>query len=228
MIWLRPQGCGSSLVIRPEILNDACFHPSHKQCYFTTVLSKTGLGKRGISLATCTSNISLWIQLQSGTSEGKLVVDSKQQTTANKYMMKWQDIENLQTASHTSVHSRDLCLNLLLETSKFHCVDFSLSESVSWQRNLSFSCVETHTFPVFFNATSFLQLPGRANHDTISVSFQFRTWNPDGLLLFSNLDDGTLEISLEDSKAAVHINVTMGTRNNRVDLSSGKIAKVYN
>ncbi|XP_076617877.1 contactin-associated protein-like 2a [Chaetodon auriga] len=88
-------------------------------------------------------------------------------------------------------------------------------------RNLSFSCVETHTFPVFFNATSFLQLPGRANHNTISVSFQFRTWNPDGLLLFSNLDDGTLEISLEDSKIVVHINVTKATSNNRVDLSSG-------
>ncbi|XP_039646389.1 contactin-associated protein-like 2a isoform X1 [Perca fluviatilis] len=88
-------------------------------------------------------------------------------------------------------------------------------------RNLSFSCVETHTFPVFFNATSFLQLPGRANHNTISVSFQFRTWNPDGLLFFSNLDDGTLEISLEDSKVAVHINVTKATTNNRVDLSSG-------
>ncbi|XP_032359349.1 contactin-associated protein-like 2a isoform X2 [Etheostoma spectabile] len=88
-------------------------------------------------------------------------------------------------------------------------------------RNLSFSCVETHTFPVFFNATSFLQLPGRANHNTISVSFQFRTWNPDGLLFFSNLDDGTLEISLEDSKVAVHINVTKTTMNNRVDLSSG-------
>ncbi|XP_044032587.1 contactin-associated protein-like 2a isoform X3 [Siniperca chuatsi] len=88
-------------------------------------------------------------------------------------------------------------------------------------RNLSFSCVETHTFPVFFNATSFLQLPGRANHNSISVSFQFRTWNPDGLLLFSNLDDGTLEISLEDSKVVVHINVTKATSNNRVDLSSG-------
>uniref|UniRef100_A0A671WCC0 Contactin associated protein 2 n=1 Tax=Sparus aurata TaxID=8175 RepID=A0A671WCC0_SPAAU len=88
-------------------------------------------------------------------------------------------------------------------------------------RNLSFSCVETHTFPVFFNATSFLQLPGRANHNTISVSFQFRTWNPDGLLLFSNLDDGTLEISLEESKVVVHINVTRTTSNNRVDLSSG-------
>ncbi|XP_068604326.1 contactin-associated protein-like 2a [Brachionichthys hirsutus] len=93
-------------------------------------------------------------------------------------------------------------------------------------RNLSFSCAETHTFPVFFNATSFLQLPGRANHNTISVSFQFRTWNPDGLLLFSNLDDGMLEISLEDSKVVVHINVTMETSNNRVDLSSGHKCKL--
>uniref|UniRef100_A0A667YI79 Contactin associated protein 2 n=1 Tax=Myripristis murdjan TaxID=586833 RepID=A0A667YI79_9TELE len=88
-------------------------------------------------------------------------------------------------------------------------------------RNLSFTCVETHTFPVFFNATSFLQLPGRANHNTVSVGFQFRTWNPDGLLLFSNLDDGTLEISLEEGKVAVHINVTRMTKNNRIDISSG-------
>uniref|UniRef100_A0A8D3BRY1 Contactin associated protein 2 n=1 Tax=Scophthalmus maximus TaxID=52904 RepID=A0A8D3BRY1_SCOMX len=88
-------------------------------------------------------------------------------------------------------------------------------------RNLSFSCVETHTFPVFFNATSFLQLPGRAGHNTLSVGFHFRTWNPDGLLLFSNLDDGTLEISLEDGKIVVHINVSTATRNSQVDLSSG-------
>ncbi|CAI5673435.1 unnamed protein product [Oreochromis niloticus] len=88
-------------------------------------------------------------------------------------------------------------------------------------RNLSFTCVETHTFPVFFNATSFLQLPGRANHNTVSVGFQFRTWNPHGLLLFSNLDDGTLEISLEEGKVAVHINVTKAAKNYRVDLSSG-------
>uniref|UniRef100_A0A8D3DQH8 Contactin-associated protein-like 2 n=1 Tax=Scophthalmus maximus TaxID=52904 RepID=A0A8D3DQH8_SCOMX len=87
-------------------------------------------------------------------------------------------------------------------------------------RNLSFSCVETHTFPVFFNATSFLQLPGRAGHNTLSVGFHFRTWNPDGLLLFSNLDDGTLEISLEDGKIVVHINVSTATRNSQVDLSS--------
>ncbi|MEQ2162803.1 Contactin-associated protein-like 2 [Goodea atripinnis] len=94
-------------------------------------------------------------------------------------------------------------------------------DTSSFQRNLSFTCVETHTFPVFFNATSFLQLPGRANHNTVSVGFQFRTWNPDGLLLFSNLDDGTLEISLEEGKITVHINVTTGSKNYRVDLLSG-------
>ncbi|KAM6900735.1 contactin-associated protein-like 2a [Xenentodon cancila] len=88
-------------------------------------------------------------------------------------------------------------------------------------RNLSFACMETHAFPVFFNATSFLQLPGRANHNTVSVGFQFRTWNPDGLLLFSNLDDGTLEVSLEDGKIIVHINVTKAAKNYRVDLASG-------
>ncbi|KAM8881919.1 contactin-associated protein-like 2a isoform 2-T2 [Synchiropus picturatus] len=88
-------------------------------------------------------------------------------------------------------------------------------------RNLSFSCVESHSFPVFFNATSFLQLPGRTNHNSVSVGFQFRTWNTDGLLLFSNLDDGTLEISLEDGKIVVHINVTKASKNLRSDLSSG-------
>ncbi|KAM4533912.1 contactin-associated protein-like 2a isoform 1-T1 [Odontesthes bonariensis] len=94
-------------------------------------------------------------------------------------------------------------------------------DTSSFQRNLSFTCVEIHTFPVFFNGTSFLQLPGRANHNTASVGFQFRSWNPDGLLLFSNLDDGTLEISLEDGKIIVHVNVSKAARNYRVDLSSG-------
>uniref|UniRef100_A0A8C7ZGI1 Contactin associated protein 2 n=1 Tax=Oryzias sinensis TaxID=183150 RepID=A0A8C7ZGI1_9TELE len=88
-------------------------------------------------------------------------------------------------------------------------------------RNLSFSCVETHTFPVFFNASSFLQLPGRASHNMVSVGFQFRTWNPDGLLLFSNLDEGTLEISLLDGKIVVYINTSNAARNYQVDLSSG-------
>ncbi|CAB1340935.1 unnamed protein product, partial [Coregonus sp. 'balchen'] len=88
-------------------------------------------------------------------------------------------------------------------------------------RNLSFSCVASHSFTVFFNATSFLQLPGRANQDVVSLGFQFRTWNADGLLLFSNLDDGTLEIALDDGKVGVHFNVTQ-TKNTRIDISLGR------
>uniref|UniRef100_A0AAY4A133 Contactin-associated protein-like 2 n=1 Tax=Denticeps clupeoides TaxID=299321 RepID=A0AAY4A133_9TELE len=87
-------------------------------------------------------------------------------------------------------------------------------------RNLSFICVESHTFPVFFNATSFLQLPGRVEHNMVSVGFQFRTWNTNGLLLFSALADGMLELVLVDGKVNVHINVTQ-KKNTRIDISSG-------
>ncbi|KAJ8406915.1 hypothetical protein AAFF_G00291910 [Aldrovandia affinis] len=87
-------------------------------------------------------------------------------------------------------------------------------------RNLSFSCVEPHTFPVFFNATSYLQLPGRTDHEVISVSFQFRTWNPSGLLLYSALAGGMVEVALTEGKVSVHINVTQ-KKNTRIDISSG-------
>ncbi|KAL7835529.1 hypothetical protein SRHO_G00278760, partial [Serrasalmus rhombeus] len=86
-------------------------------------------------------------------------------------------------------------------------------------RNLTFSCVDSHTFPVFFNATSFLQLSGRREHNMVSVGFQFRTWNPNGLLLFSSLADGMLEIALNDGKVTAHINVTQ-QKNSRVDIAS--------
>ncbi|TRZ26589.1 hypothetical protein HGM15179_000530, partial [Zosterops borbonicus] len=88
--------------------------------------------------------------------------------------------------------------------------------------NLSFSCVEPHTVPVFFNATSYLEVPGRPSQDVFSVSFFFRTWNPNGLLLFSNFADdlGNVEIDINEGKVSVHINVTQVKRN-RIDISSG-------
>lgn len=91
-----------------------------------------------------------------------------------------------------------------------------------FQRNLTFSCVDTHTFPVFFNGTSFLQLPGRRDHNMVSVGFQFRTWNPSGLLLFSSLADGMLELALNNGKVTAHINVTQ-QKNMHVDISSGEL-----
>ncbi|XP_061110174.1 contactin-associated protein-like 2 isoform X1 [Conger conger] len=91
---------------------------------------------------------------------------------------------------------------------------------ISSFRNLTFSCVEPHTFPVFFNGTSYLQLPGRRESEVVSLSFHFRTWNPSGLLLYSALADGMLEVALTEGKVSVHINVTQ-RKSTRIDISSG-------
>ncbi|KFV03405.1 Contactin-associated protein-like 2, partial [Pterocles gutturalis] len=87
--------------------------------------------------------------------------------------------------------------------------------------NLSFSCVEPHTVPVFFNATSYLEVPGRPSQDLFSVSFLFRTWNPNGLLVFSNFADdlGNVEIDINEGKVSIHINVTQ-VKKNQIDISS--------
>uniref|UniRef100_A0A670JKM7 Contactin associated protein family member 4 n=1 Tax=Podarcis muralis TaxID=64176 RepID=A0A670JKM7_PODMU len=54
--------------------------------------------------------------------------------------------------------------------------------------NISFACSEPPIIPVtFLNPNSYLSLPGTSGHDEISISFQFRTWNNEGLLLSSKL-----------------------------------------
>ncbi|KAG7453711.1 contactin-associated protein-like 2 [Solea senegalensis] len=87
-------------------------------------------------------------------------------------------------------------------------------------RNLTFSCTDSNSFPVFFNSSSFLQLPGQSNSDTLSVSLSFRTWNPNGLLMFTSLADGWVEVGLTESKVTVYINVTQ-RKNTRIGISSG-------
>ncbi|CAL8278638.1 unnamed protein product [Lota lota] len=87
-------------------------------------------------------------------------------------------------------------------------------------RNLTFSCAESRSFPVFFNSSSFLQLPGQSDSDTLSVSLSFRTWNPSGLLVYTALADGVVEVGLADGKVTVYINVTQ-RKNTRIDISSG-------
>ncbi|KAM9213684.1 contactin-associated protein-like 4 [Leptosomus discolor] len=74
--------------------------------------------------------------------------------------------------------------------------------------NMSFSCLEPQVVPVtFLSSSSYLALPGTPGQDEILISFQFRTWNKEGLLLSSKLhqasggfllylSDGTVKISL--------------------------------
>ncbi|XP_038134759.1 contactin-associated protein-like 2 [Cyprinodon tularosa] len=87
-------------------------------------------------------------------------------------------------------------------------------------RNLTFTCAESTYFPVYFNWSSFLRLPGQRDSDTLSVSLSFRTWNPNGVLMFTQLAEGWLELGLMEGKVTVYINVTQ-KRSTRVDISSG-------
>ncbi|KAF7250608.1 Contactin-associated protein-like 4 [Varanus komodoensis] len=74
---------------------------------------------------------------------------------------------------------------------------------VNIKGNISFSCSEPPIIPVtFLNPNSYLALPGTSGQDDISINFQFRTWNNEGLLLSSKLyqTSGGLLMYLSDGK----------------------------
>nr|XP_051703238.1 contactin-associated protein-like 4 isoform X2 [Oryctolagus cuniculus] len=74
--------------------------------------------------------------------------------------------------------------------------------------NVSFSCSQPQSMPVtFLSSRSYLALPGSSREDEVSVTFQFRTWNKAGLLLFSELElvSGGLLLVLSDGKLKLEL-----------------------
>uniref|UniRef100_A0ABK0LNU2 Contactin associated protein family member 5B like 1 n=1 Tax=Rattus norvegicus TaxID=10116 RepID=A0ABK0LNU2_RAT len=59
--------------------------------------------------------------------------------------------------------------------------------------NVTFSCSEPEIVPITFvnSRSSYLLLPGIPQIHGLSVSFHFRTWNEDGLLLSTELSEGS-------------------------------------
>uniref|UniRef100_A0A2I3GIH6 Contactin associated protein like 3 n=1 Tax=Nomascus leucogenys TaxID=61853 RepID=A0A2I3GIH6_NOMLE len=69
--------------------------------------------------------------------------------------------------------------------------------------NVSFSCPQPQTVPVtFLSSRSYLALPGNSGENEVSVTFQFRTWNRAGHLLFGELrrGSGSFVLFLKDGK----------------------------
>nr|XP_060477486.1 contactin-associated protein-like 4 [Panthera onca] len=96
-------------------------------------------------------------------------------------------------------------------------------EDLDPEGNASFSCSRPHTVPVTFpSAGSHLVLPGSPTRDgASSISFQFRTWSPAGLLLSSwpprgsggfllALRDGALSLGPSPSPGQASSDVTTG------------------
>lgn len=74
---------------------------------------------------------------------------------------------------------------------------------------MTFSCSEPQIVPITFvnSSRSYLLLPGTPQIDGLSVSFQFRTWNKDGLLLSTELSEnsGSLLVYLHGGRLTLLI-----------------------
>lgn len=76
---------------------------------------------------------------------------------------------------------------------------------------MSFSCLEPQVVPVtFLSSSSFLALRGTSGQDEVFVSFQFRTWNKEGLLLSSKLrqSSGGFLLYLSDGRIKINLHKT--------------------
>lgn len=92
------------------------------------------------------------------------------------------------------------------------------------QGNVTFSCSEPQIVPITFvsPSQSYLLLPGAPQIDGLSVGFQFRTWNKDGLLLFTELSEnsGPLLIYLHSGRLTLLI---QKQTENPVEISEGTL-----
>ncbi|XP_040489550.1 contactin-associated protein-like 4 isoform X3 [Ursus maritimus] len=91
---------------------------------------------------------------------------------------------------------------------RFHAQgEFSYLD-LDYEGNVSFSCSQSQSVPVtFLSPRSYLALPGFSGEDKLSATFQFRTWNKAGLLLFSELQlvSGGLLLFLNDGKLKLNL-----------------------
>uniref|UniRef100_A0A8B9EFL2 Contactin-associated protein-like 4 n=1 Tax=Anser cygnoides TaxID=8845 RepID=A0A8B9EFL2_ANSCY len=79
---------------------------------------------------------------------------------------------------------------------------------ISFVGNISFLCLEPHVIPItFLSSRSYLALPGTSGQEEVSISFQFRTWNKEGLLLSSKVhrSSGGFLLYLSDGKVKINL-----------------------
>ncbi|NXJ05181.1 CNTP3 protein, partial [Odontophorus gujanensis] len=79
---------------------------------------------------------------------------------------------------------------------------------ISFVGNMSFLCLEPQVVPVtFLSSRSYLALPGILGQEEVAISFQFRTWNSEGFLVSSKVNQasGGFFLYLSDGKVKISI-----------------------
>lgn len=107
----------------------------------------------------------------------------------------------------------------------FHIFFFSLFLT---KGNVTFSCSESSSVAVTFLSStgSFLALPADYFMESLSVRFQFRTWNQEGLLFSVPLsyDLDPINLLLQLSQARLLLSISGGAQNS-AQVFGGKICR---
>lgn len=103
----------------------------------------------------------------------------------------------------------------------------SLCASVVLQGNVTFSCTQPQLVACTFlsSASSFLSLPSAPSPATggFSLRFQFRTWNPEGLLLSTQLHPPPQRLELRISNSRLSLTLHNSGRQ-KSEVSAGEFA----
>ncbi|XP_023597699.1 contactin-associated protein-like 4 [Trichechus manatus latirostris] len=111
-----------------------------------------------------------------------------------------------QTGDHITLELRRGRLFLLINSGKTIGGGAWISDCL--EGTVSFSCSQPQSVPVtFLSSRSYLALPGTSGAGEVSATFQFRTWNKAGLLLFTELQlvAGGLLLFLHDGKLRLNL-----------------------
>lgn len=96
------------------------------------------------------------------------------------------------------VHPKILLRNHILNFFFLVLTTNHLTHNLSFQGNVTFTCSDAHLVSATFlsSSSSFLSLPLDAATETLSVTFQFQTWNREGMLLSASLRRETEKLLL--------------------------------
>uniref|UniRef100_A0A3Q2NVX8 Contactin associated protein family member 5 n=1 Tax=Fundulus heteroclitus TaxID=8078 RepID=A0A3Q2NVX8_FUNHE len=128
-------------------------------------------------------------------------------------------------SAHIERFNRQVNLTVDSHTQHFQTSGEGQSLEVDYEGNVTFSCSPPQLVACTFlsSSSSFLSLPSAASPTgEFTVRFQFRTWNPDGLLLSVQLNPSPQKLELQISNCWLHLTLhSLGRQ--RSDVSAGEV-----